>query len=1478
MELSVKANVLDRFNYAAVSCGEKMIDNLTISNTAGKEVVLRITTVPEVMDEYKRIIPVNGKAESAPKLVPMPEFCRENLGEAMEGEVKIEVLDSADPEKVLGFQNYPIHIQPYLHWDTCVKKTLACFRQPNHPLVGKIVSGARKYAEEYKIPFIAYHGKTEQEVIKNNKLLIQALYMAVFDEKIGYILYPPSYEISGQKVRIPAHLLNADIKQGTCLDTTVLFASCLEAVGLHPVMIVKRGHAFAGAWLLENVFYPGALCEDTKLIADSKEGAGGMLYPVETTAFTTDCNCTFEDAVSFGNDAMDDCMYAIDIKQANAEGLFPVFSYIENAICNEQEEYKETDVPEAKEVPEEDRKYYRVSKQGMTKLQRLEKQALDISAKNNLLAKKQDNSQISFPISTEKFFADEYNGRKLYFHAKNCILRTGVSEKKFDQALRNLYILGNQAKKERGKDTLYLAINELILKREKDRSYLNAPIYLQAVEVESDNRGEYSFRVKDEEIFFNPVLKEFLQMEFGIDVSELDQIPMDQYKEQMDYLRYCIGKKKDWKIHENVASVAAFSIPNEAIWNGLKNPKLLENKVVAGLINGVMDWENELKTNGAKADEHAVYALQADASQRKVIESAGNTVAQAIMAFAGNGKSQTAVNVIADRVAQGEKVLFVSKKLTALEVIYSMLDKIGMSTFSLCVTGDKKAAQNVANQIAETYRFMEQYEKVDSDVLDDKKYKASAHRLSDFHERMREPGDSGKSMQDMICMYEQLSHVPGHLNWREARRALNHESAEDIVDSYIEAIRSCSMVHHKYLKYLSFKASSPEEKQYVRDCVEDALDKFEQLKLSLNTYEQEAGISFAGDSEKERIAQTIIRASKNQRDSVLDTWNEFVTAQAKAAPYVFRNEEAFAKDYPNELKVTLLEAWRELDGREKDILVYQKILKDANEIGLTPILHQITDLVQSGQIQNDQIKDVYEKCWCEYNMEKIMRLNPELQSFDSVRYQVALNQYRTQEEKLRESLHKELVDTQMSRLPKVEDGVKDPQWSKLKKAVHRKGRATSVRTIFEQAPDLLAKMYPCMLMTPDAVAEVMPENFPEFDLVIIDEGSQLPTYEALIPISKGKRCMIFGDEMQLTPTSFFQKRLEEEDGFTSPIESILDDGSILGIPKKTLKTHYRSENENLIAFSNHMFYHNDVVTFPSCETKVSGVDYIYVEDGCYDRGKSKTNVKEAERAALQISNIYGSLPEETKETAAIITTNANQRELIHSVLLEVSAKDPKLAKKIDEQVQVTTIENCQGKEWDQVVLSLNFGPDADGHFTNNFGPIGGEDGGNRLNVMTTRAKKHMYVVTSLTPEMLGDDLSGGSLVLKKFLAFARGDMKLDMRIANVSANTNPIAQTLVKKLKEKGYEVHTNIGSSKCKVDIGIVSKTNPDVYQLGILLDDFSHSKYLIKDREIIGPDLLKKKGWNLYRLHSLNWYENPEYEVNQILQLLKEENVKTA
>jgi hypothetical protein len=89
-------------------------------------------------------------------------------------------------------------------------------------------------------------------------------------------------------------------------------------------------------------------------------------------------------------------------------------------------------------------------------------------------------------------------------------------------------------------------------------------------------------------------------------------------------------------------------------------------------------------------------------------------------------------------------------------------------------------------------------------------------------------------------------------------------------------------------------------------------------------------------------------------------------------------------------------------------------------------------------------------------------------------------------------------------------------------------------------------------------------------------------------------------------------------------------------------------------------------------------------------------------------------------------------------------------------------------------------------------------------------------------------------------------------------------------LEKKGYTVHTNIGSSSCKVDIGVVAKDGKS-YQLGILLDHFSNGNYYVRDEEIIKPSILGSKGWQIYRLHAVNWYENADYEMAQIERLLK-------
>ena len=328
------------------------------------------------------------------------------------------------------------------------------------------------------------------------------------------------------------------------------------------------------------------------------------------------------------------------------------------------------------------------------------------------------------------------------------------------------------------------------------------------------------------------------------------------------------------------------------------------------------------------------------------------------------------------------------------------------------------------------------------------------------------------------------------------------------------------------------------------------------------------------------------------------------------------------------------------------------------------------------------------------------------------------------------------------------------------------------------------------------------------------------------------------------------------------------------MPRKMLKYHYRSENESLIAFSNDRYYHNDIITFPSYSTSVRGVSYEFVEDGCYDRGKTKTNEKEALRVVKKVHEIYEGLPEDTKETLGIVTMNLNQKNLIQNLLLKDSMEDQSFGRKTDELISVVNLEACQGREWDHVILSPAYGMDPDGNFTMNLGALSQDGGSNRLNVMITRAKKYMYVITSLTPEMLREAKSGGVRDLKDYLSYARGDYSYDMRSEKEgnSRGGNSLAESIAEALREKGYTVHTNIGSSRCRVDIGIVSSNDPDSYALGILLDHFQTSGSAVRDREVIYPEALRRKGWTIYRLHSLNWYSNMESEIRQIQSRVKE------
>ena len=125
------------------------------------------------------------------------------------------------------------------------KEILAAFVQPNHPVLRGVLDEAVSIlGKETKIS--ALPGYQLPQLVRP---MVQSIYQALVNRKITYSDPPASWDLKGQRIRNPQTVL--DEKVGTCLDTAVLFASLLEASGLHPVIAVIPGHAFVGFWTAE---------------------------------------------------------------------------------------------------------------------------------------------------------------------------------------------------------------------------------------------------------------------------------------------------------------------------------------------------------------------------------------------------------------------------------------------------------------------------------------------------------------------------------------------------------------------------------------------------------------------------------------------------------------------------------------------------------------------------------------------------------------------------------------------------------------------------------------------------------------------------------------------------------------------------------------------------------------------------------------------------------------------------------------------------------------------------------------------------------------------------------------------------------------------------------------------------------------------------------------------------------------------------
>ncbi len=450
----------------------------------------------------------------------------------------------------------------------------------------------------------------------------------------------------------------------------------------------------------------------------------------------------------------------------------------------------------------------------------------------------------------------------------------------------------------------------------------------------------------------------------------------------------------------------------------------------------------------------------------------------------------------------------------------------------------------------------------------------------------------------------------------------------------------------------------------------------------------------------------------------------------------------------------------------------------------------------------------------------------------------------------------------------------------LKKLAKNGGRNTTLRQIFndDEFSQLIKRVCPCMLMSPLAVAQYLEPGRYDFDVVIFDEASQIPTSEAIGAIGRGKSCVIAGDEQQMPPTNFFSSNITldgtGDDLFSSTgedLESLLDDVIVLGLPRRRLTCHYRSKHESLIAFSNKKFYRNGLLTFPSAEQEKGCVSFRSVK-GFYEQGRGR-NVKEAEAVVDEVIKRVKN-KELSKHSIGVVTFNEAQQNLIEDLLDKEFSKHPEYTSTPgDEPIFVKNLENVQGDERDVILFSITYGHDKKtGNFGLNFGPLSRERGERRLNVAVSRARETMIVFSSINPEEIQSDRAknDGARYLKEFLLFAKyGIDSISNTFDNVAEISEvSIADFLASDLRNKGFVVDVNVGASTFKVDLAIRNPDNADEYLIGVLLDGRSYvSSPTCRDRNIVQPSMLKRLNWKLIRVWSVEYFDHKEEVIARIV-----------
>ncbi|GHV00453.1 hypothetical protein FACS1894211_07790 [Clostridia bacterium] len=935
--------------------------------------------------------------------------------------------------------------------------------------------------------------------------------------------------------------------------------------------------------------------------------------------------------------------------------------------------------------------------------------------------------------------------------------------------------------------------------------------------------------------------------------------------------------------------------------NGEINPFLDELLTGMGDTDYYADSEGGADGAGTVSEHDLTYIGDLNGSQENVLVEVKRRDALVIQGPPGTGKSQTIASLIADFANAGKSVLMVSEKKAALDVVYSRLGKLNSYALLIDDTNDKLAFYAQAGKLAALPAVPPPADAgllIAADGID-----ARVKKLEHIVQKLYAADAFGVEPYKLYLENRKIDiNEPAEKRKYDALRARFTEIRDGDDLACKATVMKYPALHGCFEKFQDARTA---RNAYTLVQITLAAPWIAALKDDMSEYD--IADCRARAEEIDRIVDHRRKMNFLQR---LFTPNKAAPVlKALAAKYFTRSDLSLKKHILKRgMNAAILNRYAEYRSvravyetlNDEEVAYFDAVLSvgEALNPGLK-YAEETPDLAAwNGELYNYLICDYLYKFEAE-NREALSHIGNFRETLAEISRLIAQKKRLTVgalEEILRKTLDNVTASKRAGEIARVCESKR--KWS-VKKFVTAFG--------FE-----LFRGVRIWLMTPEAVSELLPLESGLFDLLIFDEASQMYVEKGVPAIFRAKKVVIAGDSKQLRPSSLGAGRIEydEEAEDDAAPNAALEEESLLDTarfkyPAVTLNYHYRSQFEELIAFSNYAFYRGGLYVSPNIighpvsspsaggaaeifNTDLPPIRVVKTDDGLWT--KRRNNPAEARKILELLKTFF--LERKNGETIGVITFNSAQRDLIDDLIDEECKKDRAFSEAVKAESArknggedigffVKNIENVQGDERDVIMFSIGYAKNESGRLIKNYGWLNQRGGENRLNVAVSRAKRKVVVVASFEPRELNveDALNDGPRILKKYLEYAYAVSAGDRAAAKgilrsfieaeglVSQEGGLLEERIYNALTQKGYEVERQIGIGGYSIDLAV--KRNGK-YILGIECDEKLYkSPASARERDYHRQKYLEGRGWKIHRVWSSDFWRNEEREIGKIIDL---------